>query len=347
MRSDRSPISGAIAILLVVMAGCGSGPGPSGPVSSNDGSSPSTSPADASEGPHPSAVIGGPLGGPWGAAPFNLDDAHVAIASDACAAKARTELGETDANLPTALVDSRGEGLVTVIMADDLNAIECLARFDPTGTTATVDSVAGLSVTTLDPVDGSAITVSSVVRESDGSGGRTMSFGRIGPDAAAARIGLPDGSAVVASTAEGWWSAWWPGTTLASAYTAVDDHAAVVGHVVAPAGEVEARIGPASWWVDQTRPAPIARSTTIHAQLVEKACASGMSPAGRIEPPKIEPDDHGITVTFWVRRLPGPQDCQGNDPFGLDIKLPEPLGDRLLYDGSETPPREVTQGPPG
>ena len=292
-------------------------------------------------------VSGGPLGGPWRSTPIAVDDAHVAIASDACAAKARVDLGETDANLPTSLVDARGENLVIVIMADDLNAIECLARFDASGSTATVDSVAGLSVTTLDPLDGSAIGVSSVVRETDRSGGRTVAFGRIGPSPAAARIGLPDGSAVVASSAEGWWAAWWPGTILASAYAAVDDHHFVVGQVAAPAGEVEARVGPASWWVDQMRPAPTATSTTIHAQLVEKACASGMSPAGRIEPPTIEPDDHGITVTFRVRRLPGPQDCQGNDPFGLDIRLPEPLADRRLYDGSETPPRDVTKGPPG
>jgi hypothetical protein len=304
-------------------------------------------PSGASGVPGPSATIGDPLGGPWRATPIVVDDAHVAIASDACAAKARVDLGETDANLPTAVVDARGEGLVTVFMADDLNAIECLARFDTTGTSATVDSVAGLSVTTLDPVDGSAITVSSVVRQSDRSGGRTVAFGRIGPDPTAARIGLPDGSAVVASTAQGWWAAWWPGAVLAKTYAAVDDHDVAIGHVAAPAGDVEARVGPASWWVDQTLSAPTATSTTIHAQVVEKACASGMSPAGRIEPPRIEPDDQGITVTFWVRRLPGPQDCQGNDPFGLDFSLPEPLGDRLLYDGSETPPRDVTKGPPG
>jgi hypothetical protein len=336
-----------VAIAVLVVAGCGSSPGPSGPISSGIGPSPSPAIPDASRGPGlgPSAVIGDPLGGPWRATPIVVDDAHVAIASDACAAKARVDLGDTDANLPTSVVDARGESLITVIMADDLNAMECLARFDATGTSATVDSVAALSATTLDPVDGSAITVSSMVRETDRSGGRTVSFGRIGPDPAAARVGLPDGSAVVASSAEGWWAGWWPGAVLAKSYEAVDGHDVVIGRAATPAGEVEARVGPASWWLDPAAAAPTPTSTTIHALVREESCASGKTPDGRIEPPAIDLTDTAVTITITIRRRPGAQDCQANPPFPVTIALPEPLGDRMLFDGSGTPPRNANSMP--
>jgi hypothetical protein len=339
----RFAVVGALVVLIV--ASCGSSPLPTSPVPSGGVVNPSTALPDASGGPGQSAEISVPLGGPWSATPIVVDDAHVAIASDACAAKARVDLGDTDANLPTAVVDARGEGLITVIMADDLNAIECLARFDAAGATATVDSVAGLSATTLVPVDGSALTVSSVVRESDRSGGRTVAFGRIGPDLAAARIGLPDGSAVAASSAEGWWAAWWPSAVLAKTYAAIDDHEVAIGHVAAPAGDVEARVGLASWWLDPAAAAPTAISITVHALVREQSCASGKSPDGRIEAPAIDLTDTAITITITIRRRPGAQDCQANSPFPVTITLPEPLGTRTLFDGGGTPPRNANSMP--
>ena len=335
--------SAFIAAAILVIAGCGSAPSPTSPVPISAVPNPTSALPDASEVARSGSVD--PLGSPWRATPIVVDDAHVAIASDACAAKARLDLGDTDANLPTSVVDARGEGLITVFMADDLNAIECLVRFDGTGTSATVDSVAALSATTLAPVDGSAITISSVVRESDRSGGRTVAFGRIGPDPVTARIGLPDGSAVVASSAEGWWAAWWPGAVLAETYAAVDDHDVAIGHAAAPAGELDARVGPASWWLDPAAPAPTPTSTTIHALVREQSCASGKTPEGRVEPPAIDLTDTAVTITITIRRRPGAQDCQANPPFPLTVTLPEPLGDRTLFDGAGTPPRNANSMP--
>ena len=342
MRCVRATTIGTLALLASVVLGCGADAVPS----SSQASTPATSP-DSSDRPDPSAVVVDQLGGRWRFSPVVVDDAHIAIVSDACAAKARETLGQDDADLPTALVDARGEHFVTVIMADDLTAIECLARLSDDGTSATVDGVDRLSAVAVAPVETTAITVASVIHLDDRTGGRTVAFGRVGPDADAAKAGFGDNSTVLGSKAEGWWAMWWPGTVRANSYAATDRRDLAVGSATPPAGEVEAGVGLASWWVDQTRPAPTATSTAIHAQLVERACASGQSPEDRIDPPTIEPDDHGIAVTFWVRRRPGAQDCQGNDPFALDIKLPEPLGARLLYDGSETPPRDVTKGPPG
>jgi len=331
-----------VVLALVAVTGCDAGPGPTG-----QSPSASTARPETSDRPDPSAVVVDQLGGPWRFSPVVVDDAHIAIVSDACAAKARETLRQDDGDLPTALVDARGEQFVTVIMADDLTAIECLARLSDDGASATVDGVDRLSAVAVAPVEKTAITVASVIHLDDRTGGRTVAFGRVGPDADAAKAGFGDNSTVLGSKAEGWWAMWWPGTVRANSYSATDRRDLAVGSAKPPAGEVEAGVGSATWWVDQTRPAPTATSTTIHAQIVERACASGQSPEDRIDPPTIEPDDHGITVTFWVRREPGPQDCQGNDPFALDVKLPEPLGNRLLYDGSETPPRDVTKGPPG
>src|SRR5689334_17658942 len=81
--------------------------------------------------------------GEWRASPLPLGDAQVATISDACAASARSKLGEAEANLPTAVVDARGAGLVTAVLSDDDLAVLCFAHVDSTNAVA-VDSVARL-----------------------------------------------------------------------------------------------------------------------------------------------------------------------------------------------------------
>jgi hypothetical protein len=339
MRLPRS-LPGAALILL--LAGCGAAPGPS-----DSAASASTARPESSDRPDPSAVVVDQLGGPWRFSPVVVDDAHVAIVSDACAAKARETLGTDDGDLPTALVDARGEHFVTVIMADDLNAIECLARLSDDGASATVDSVDRLSAFAVAPVEKSAITVASVIHQDDRPGGRTVAFGRIGPDADAAKAGFGDNSTVLGSSAEGWWAMWWPGTVRANSYAATDNHDLVIGSAKPPAGEVEARVGPASWWIDPRAAAPTSTSTSLHALIREESCASGDSPEGRIEQPTIELTDTTVVVTYRIRRKAGGQDCPSNPPFAIGLKLPEPLGKRTLLDGNETPPRDATKPPAG
>ena len=333
----------ARGVLVLAVAGCASGPRP--PDGSTAG--PSAGPPDGSIGPIPTGVIVGQLAGPWRRSPIVLDDPHVAIISDACAAAARQALGETEANLPTALIDARGEGLATAILADDLTAIECLVTLDAGGTVATVESVDRLAQAAVAPVDAARISVASVVQLNDRSGGRTVAFGRIGPAAEAAKVGLDDASVVVGSSAAGWWAMWWQGSGRATSYSAVDGHDITIGSAPPPLGQVEARVGPAAWWLDPTALSPTPATTLIHAVILEASCASGTSPDGRLEPPMIEPTDASITVTFSIRRRPGGQDCQGNPPFRVEITLPEPLGTRTLLDGSATPPRDATKVPAG
>ena len=346
MPHARTIALGVLTVIAIVGCAVAPSPSPSAPVSIGPTASITRpAPTAASGQPEPSVVAVDPLGGPWRPAPLLLDDAHIAIVSDACAAAAREDLGETDANLPTALVDARGEGFVTAIMADDLNAIECLAHLDEAGTTATVDSVARLSMVAVAPVDKSTITVASVTHENDREGGRTVAFGRIGPDADAAKVGFGDKSVVIASIAEGWWATWWPGEVRATSYAAVDSHDLVVGNAAPPVGEVVARVGRASWWVNPRAAAPTATSTTIRALVLEQSCASGKPPIGRVEPPAIELTDTTVIVTYEIRRTGGDQDCQGNPPLAVELKLPEPLGKRTLLDGNETPPRDAMKVP--
>ena len=337
-----------MAVFAIVGCSVAPSPSPSAPVSIGPTASIARlDPPTASNQPEPSFVAVNPLGGPWRPAPLLLDSAHIAIVSDACAAAAREELGETEANLPTAIVDARGERLLMAIMADDLNAIECLAHLDDAGATATVDSVARLSMVAVAPVDNSAITVASVIHEGDREGGRTVTFGRIGPDADGAKVGFADKSAVLASSDQGWWAMWWPADVRATSYSAVDSHDLVIGSAEPPAGEIEARVGRASWWVSPRAAGPTATSTTIHALVLEESCASGKPPMGRVDPPSIELTDKTVIVTYEIRKTAGEQDCQGNLPFAVDFELPEPLGQRALLDGNETPPRDALMVPSG
>ena len=341
VRAMRSPANAArslaAALLLgVATAGCGATP----VLGVTEGPSESVEASMAL----PTDAITGQLGGPWRRSPIILDDSHIAIISDACAAVARKSLGEVEANLPTAMIDARGEHFATAILADDLNAIECLARLDDAGTAATVDSVDRLSMTAVAPVDGTKFSVASVVHLSDLPGRRTIALGRIGPAADSAKVGFDDASVILATDAEGWWAMWWQGTVRASSYAAVDKADIVVGNTKPFEGEREARVGPASWWVDPAS-VPLATTTTIRGLVLEESCASGRTPEGRVEPPSIDLTDAAVTVTFEIRRLPGAQDCQGNAPFPVSIKLPERLGSRTLLDGGSTPPRDAARPP--
>ena len=335
--------------MAIALIGCDASLRPSTPDPTGTPAVPSLAPvaSDSASASDPAPVVADQLAGPWQANPALVDDARTAIASDACAAEARTTLGDTEANLPTSMIDARGEGLVLVIMADDLNAILCLAHLGDAGAAATVDSVDRLSKSATAPVDGSAISVAAFVQLDDRAGGRTIAFGRLGPAATGATVGFGDRSVVRASTGDGWWATWWPGTVRATSFSAVDGGGLVVGSTKPPAGQLEARTSRAAWWLDPVAERPTAASTAIHALILEAACASGTSPDGRIEEPSIDLEATTVTVTIDVRHRVGGQDCQGNAPVPYTITLPEPLGARSLLDGSTTPPRDATTVPSG
>lgn len=326
------------AVLCVILGGCTlvQPPPPSG--AAPEGS------AIESLAPEPSEVAFGQVIGAWRPAPIKLGDPQVAVISDACAAMARSELGEPEANLPTALVDARGENVATAILADEARAIECRARIDGQGG-VTIDRVIRLAPSAVAPVGGGQLSVSSLVEVPDREGDRMLLIGRVGPDAFGVKLGFDDDTEVFASSANGWYAAWWPGHARASAIVAVDNRSLVIGTAEAPVGQVDGELGAATWWLDPNAPPPTAASTTVRALILEEACAGGRSPKGRIEGPLVDLTEAAVTVVLGIRRLPGPNDCAGNAPFPVTFELPEPLAERTLLDGNRVPPRDASRPP--
>jgi hypothetical protein len=82
-------------------------------------------------------------------------------------------------------------------------------------------------------------------------------------------------------------------------------------------------------------------TTEVIAWVTESACASGQSSADRIIGPDIQVSADAIVVTFRVKALLGvSQTCPSNPPTRVTVRLPEPLGDRVLLDGGREPPEE-------
>jgi hypothetical protein len=328
-----------VGLLLFSIAGCANvNPSPSG-----DSTTARPSGGD-SVGLETTAIAFGPVIGAWRPAPIHLGDPEIAVISDACATAARDQLGEPEANLPTAVVDARGENVATSILADEERAIECRVRID-SGGTATVDGVARLAPSMVAPVAAAGISVSSLTRVPDREGGRMLLIGRVGSNASSVGIGFDDGTQVIASSANAWYTAWWPGHVRMRALDAIDAGYLVIASGEIPAGEVDARMGAASWWLDPRAPAPTPDSTSIRGFVREEGCASGKSPEGRLEGPLFDLTETDVTVTFGVRPLPGAQDCQANAAFPVTFNLPEPLAERILLDGNGVPPRDAAKPP--
>ena len=106
---------------------------------------------------------------------------------------------------------------------------------------------------------------------------------------------------------------------------------------VAPAGT-----SLAAFWLDPAFDRPAAGDTVVHRLIVERACASGKPPVGRVLEPQIFEGGTWIVVQVTVANVPGSADCPGNPTFPITVTLPSPLGDRGLFDGSVVPPRDAT-----
>ncbi|HUF06636.1 MAG TPA: hypothetical protein VMP86_04515 [Candidatus Binatia bacterium] len=85
--------------------------------------------------------------------------------------------------------------------------------------------------------------------------------------------------------------------------------------------------------------------TEIHVLVTERACNSGEDASGRIVNPAVVLGEERVVVTFAVRPRGGDQTCPSNPETPFVLELPEPLGDRALFDGSTVPPRDATVCP--
>jgi hypothetical protein len=101
----------------------------------------------------------------------------------------------------------------------------------------------------------------------------------------------------------------------------------------------------ADFWLDPDAAAPGPDATTLHGLIVERACANGKPPTGRVRPPIVVYGETTVTITVTVSEIPGGADCPGNPSVPITIELSQPLGGRTILDGSVFPPRD-TSGPP-
>jgi hypothetical protein len=194
-------------------------------------------------------------------------------------------------------------------------------------------------------VEEDGIKVVSHTRVDEQTASRTILIGRVGPTAYSVGAGFNDETEAVASKAEGWFYAWWPGNKEPGAIVSADRRNVVLQSAPTPEQLIEGRVGPAAWWVASAAVPLDPTLTVIPAQVREQACASGRSPEGRILDPFVFSGQDGVLVTFWIRLPEGGQDCQGNPDIATLIQLPEPIGDRKLLDGGEIPPRDATVPP--
>lgn len=109
-----------------------------------------------------------------------------------------------------------------------------------------------------------------------------------------------------------------------------------------PRRVISADLGTADWWLDPALPVPGADATELHILLMERACASGRPPDGRVAEPEVRYSSEAVAIAIGVQRAPGDQGCPGNPAVPATIALAEPLGGRTLLDGSYLPPRAAT-----
>lgn len=92
-------------------------------------------------------------------------------------------------------------------------------------------------------------------------------------------------------------------------------------------------------WIEHERAGPAASRLVL--DVTEMTCASGRSAEDRLQPPEIVEDDKSVTISWFVRRLPGPQECPGNPVMRRVVGLARPLSTRLLLDGALYPPQPL------
>lgn len=79
-------------------------------------------------------------------------------------------------------------------------------------------------------------------------------------------------------------------------------------------------------------------SRVVRVLVFELACASGRSPEGRIAPAAVIYGEDSVTILFGTRPLAGgAQTCQAGPPAEVSVDLREPIGNRVLLDGSVFP----------
>jgi len=98
---------------------------------------------------------------------------------------------------------------------------------------------------------------------------------------------------------------------------------------------------PISWAVVTGVPGGLdPNSSTVTVEVMEIECTSGRDPSPFLHEPVIVETADTVTV-YWTSTRGG-ETCPGNPSVRRTLQLDQPIGDRVLRDGSHWPPRPVT-----
>lgn len=94
-------------------------------------------------------------------------------------------------------------------------------------------------------------------------------------------------------------------------------------------------------WAEVTGYRGDSGSARLTARLNERECTSGGDPDRFLHGPFLDETSEKVTI-YWTSEPPkGGQDCQGNPTINPVLELTQPLGTRVVLDGSTYPPRRV------
>lgn len=107
-----------------------------------------------------------------------------------------------------------------------------------------------------------------------------------------------------------------------------------------PHVRISPEFGPAVWALNPAYPVPNAETVELNVLVWEVACSGGRPTTGRMSAPLIALTEDSATMTIGVRPLEGFRDCPLPSGTPAMVVLPQPLGDRTLFDGGHHPPSE-------
>jgi len=218
------PIRRLVPVLLGALLLGACGPSPS--VAPIDTTGPSgAEPVGTEASALPAGAVAEAIAADWRREPFDpREDDRVSLVDAVCNAAGRGVPFP-----PRDLIDARGENRLVIVYAADATgaAFECFA--DIGATKASEVQLFQLQDAGAPPIADADIDVGHYGPASFGSIQAVVLVGRVGAFGTRVVAELADGTTVVATKLGGWYAMWWPGTTLATRVSSLDNRGAVIG----------------------------------------------------------------------------------------------------------------------
>jgi hypothetical protein len=144
----------------------------------------------------------------WTPVPRAVTGAQVLPQARSCAAGWGTSWGRAPVAADVLLAERRGTATLLITHKGDTGELVECTILDPGGEAAGAE----LLNPAADPPAAGSVSVQSMGASSgDDEAWYSEVIGRADPSVTGVDVVLPDGRAIQASTATGWWAAWWPG----------------------------------------------------------------------------------------------------------------------------------------